>query len=114
MAKTEQGKHPELAVIDVPARDGSLLHITLHRDEKTGAFTYDSELEIQEYVAHGLRPLAQYKAGSFVRAPRRPHGFQLHDLDPGLVIGGHWVIAVSDWIEMLTEDSIDLWKVTVA
>jgi hypothetical protein len=110
---TRAPQHPALAVMDVPARDGSLLHITLHRDEKTGAFTYDSELEIQEYAAHGLRPLAQYKAGSFVLAPRRPHGFQLHDKNPGLTIGGHWVIAVSDWVEMLTEDSIDLWKVRI-
>lgn len=104
-------EHPETVEIDLPSVDGTLLHLVLNREEETGRFTYTSVVEIQEHTSHGLRPLVTYKAGSILRAPRRGRGFMLHDLEPGLTIEDPWIITLSDWIEMFTEASVDVWKV---
>lgn len=107
---TRRGEHPEAAAIDVPAKDGTLLHVTLHREADTGRFTYSSLLEVQGHTAHGLRPLVSYYAGS-IHHVDRARGLCLHDGTPDLLIEGHWLIHLSDWIEMLTEASVDTWGV---
>jgi hypothetical protein len=105
-------QHPETAAIDIPATDGTLLRLTLHREDDSGRFTYASLLEIQEHTASGLRPVMPYSAGSIVRAPNGAKGsLQIHDQVPGLTIERHWLINVADWIEMLTEASVDTWGV---
>lgn len=105
-------QQPETAALDLPATDGTLLRLTLHQDDDTGRFTYASTLEIQEHTEHGLRPVASYSAASVLSMPR-DRGLQMHDQVPGLMIEGHWLITVSDWIEMLTEASVDIWKADV-
>lgn len=102
-------KHPESAEIDVVSQDGTMLRLTLHQDEATRRFTYDSDLGVQEHTPHGLRPLFGYKAGA-IHQVDRTRGLGLHDRIPNLRIGGHWLIVLSDWIEMLTEESVDRWK----
>lgn len=102
-------KSPESVAVDLPAQDGTLLRLTMHLEEKSGRFGYDSLLEVQEHTPHGLRPLVSYRAGSVIHAPREK-GLTLHDQIPGLTIGGHWLIHLSDWIDMMTEESIDIWK----
>jgi len=87
-----------------------MLRLTLHQDEATGRFTYDSDLGVQEHTDHGLRPLFGYKAGAIRHVDRRK-GLGLHDQMPNLRIGGHWLTHLSDWIEMMTEESVDIWKV---
>lgn len=104
--------HPDTAEMDIPAQDGTLLHIVLHKEEDTGRFTYSSMVEVQQHTPYGLRPLVTYRMGSVVRAPRNKL-FGLHDKDPGLAIEGHWLITISDWMEMLSEASVDTWKVDV-
>lgn len=104
--------HPDNAAIDIPAQDGTLLRITLHRESDTGRFTYSSLVDVQRHTPHGLRPVASYRMGPMVRAPRN-RGFGLHAEDPGLTIEGHWMIVIGDWMEMLSEASVDTWKVDV-
>lgn len=104
--------HPETAEIDVPAVDGTLLHIVLNKEEDTGRFTYSSMVEVQQHTPYGLRPLVTYSMGAVLRAPRNKP-FRLHDGDAGLVIEGHWLITVGDWMEMLSEASVDTWKVDI-
>lgn len=103
-------QHPDTVAIDLPAKDGTLLHIVLHKEEDTGRFTYSSLVEVKERTPYGLRPLVAYRAGSVIRAPRHK-GLGLHDGVPGLLIEGHWLTTLSDWIEMLGEASVDTWKV---
>lgn len=103
-------EHPETAEMDVPAADGTLLHLVMNRESDTGRFTYASAVEVQEHTPHGLRPLAAYSAGAFIWAPR-DKGFGLDGDRPGLRIDGHWLITVSDWINMFGEASVDIWGV---
>ena len=99
--------------MDVPAQDGTLLRLTLHQEEGSTRFTYSSMVEVQQHTTHGLRPLVTYRMGSMLRAPRNK-SFSLHDREPGLTIEGHWLITIGDWMEMLTEASIDTWKVATS
>ena len=110
MTQEKVREHPETVEIDIPARDGTLLHLVMNQEEGTGRFTYSSVVEVQEHTTHGLRPSVTYKAGGILRAPRRTQGFGLHDLEPGLTIERHWMITLSDWIEMFTEASADVWS----
>lgn len=104
--------HPDNAAIDVPAQDGTLLRLTLHRESDTGRFTYSSMVDVQRHTPFGLRPVASYRMGSMARAPR-DRSFGLHGNDLGLTIEGHWLITIGDWMEMLSEASVDTWKVDI-
>ena len=102
--------HPETVEIDIPSMDGTLLHLVMNQEEGTGRFTYSRTIEFQQHTPYGLRPIAVFPAGGILRAPR-DRGFGLHGGDPDLRIEGHWMITLSDWIEMFTEASVDIWKV---
>lgn len=100
---------PESAAIDLPARDGTLLHLTLHRDEELpgGGFSGNSLLEVQEHTTHGLRPVAGYRLRSVLAVEG---DFGLHDGTPDLTIERHWLTTLTDWLIMLVEASTDTWK----
>ncbi|AXH66416.1 hypothetical protein SEA_SATIS_267 [Streptomyces phage Satis] len=103
-------KIPETVAIDLPARDGTLLHLTLHQDENfpSGGFSNDSLLEVQEHTEHGLRPLVAYRVGSVLAVEG---DLTLHDGTPDLTIERHWLTTLADWLIMMAESSIDVWRV---
>lgn len=104
---------PDEMAIDIPARDGTLLHITLRRDDD-GAFGEKSQVEVQEHTAHGLRPLTTFTAiaiqGAAAWSPLRRGGLQIHDQVPGLTIESHWLTTLTDWLLMAAETDIDVWS----
>jgi hypothetical protein len=104
---------PDQMAIDVPTMDGTLLHLTMNRDE-AGHFSDDSPVAVEQHTANGLRPLVGYRANAFRHAaqwrPGKPSQLQLHDLEPGLTIEGHWLTTLSDWILMAAETDIDVWS----
>lgn len=110
---TDTANKPDEMVIDVPARDGTLLHLTMRRDD-AGLFTEDSPVEIQIHTSAGLRPAANYRAVAFGQAarwiPGRVSQLQLHDLEPGLTIESHWLTTVTDWTMMAAEADLDIWS----
>lgn len=106
------GKPNEMS-IDIPAQDGTLLHLTLHRDG-AGLFGGESQVEVQQHTAHGLRPLASYGAVALQEAAAwRPGGkseLRLHDQVPSLTIESHWLTTLTDWTLMAAETDLDLWS----
>ncbi len=96
--------------MDIPATDGTLLRFTLHPDKKReGAFTGDSTVEIQRHTTTGLRPVAAYHATHFANADwSRP--LRMHDGDPDLAVEGAWRSVVMDWMSMMCDASLDLWR----
>lgn len=108
-----QENKPDEMVIDIPARDGTLLRLTMRQDD-AGQFGDDSPVQVQRHTAAGLRPVVGYRASAFRHAaawrPGKPSQLQLHDLEPGLTIEGHWLTTVTDWTLMAAETDIDVWS----
>lgn len=108
-----QENKPDEMAIDVPARDGTLLRLTMRRDS-AGLFGDDSPVEIQQHTPTGLRPLVGYYARAFRQADAGrfdgPSRLQLHDLEPGLTIERHWLTTATDWMLMAAETDIDIWS----
>jgi hypothetical protein len=106
-------KKPDQMMIDVPAKDGTLLRLTMNRDE-AGHFSDDSPVAVEWHTAGGLRPLYGYYANAFRNAARWAPGrvvqLQLHDQEPGLTIESQWLTAVVDWISMAADTDIDVWR----
>lgn len=104
---------PDEMVIDVPAKGGTLLRLTMRRDSAE-LFSDDSPVEVQRHTTAGLRPLVACKAMAFRHAaqwrPGKPSQLQLHDLEPELTIEGHWLTTIVDWTMMAAETDIDVWS----
>lgn len=105
---SEIKSHPSSVAINVPSEDGSLLRFTLNQDPEARAFTEESLLEVEEQTGYGLRPLVTYRVQSFLQASRG-RDFKLHDGESGLRIHGGWMVHLFDWIEMMTDDSSEIW-----
>lgn len=110
---TEKTSRPDEMAIDIPAKDGTLLRLTMRQDD-AGTFGDDSPVEIQIHTSAGLRPAVSYKAMAFRHAadwrPGKPSQLQIHDLDPGLTIERNWLTTITDWILMAADTDIDIWS----
>lgn len=89
--------------MDVAAKDGSPLRMTLHRTDE-GHIELDSLVEISEYHHGRLRRMATYRLNSILAAER---DLNLHDLDPGLTIERPWLVTFGDWVQLMTEALVD-------
>lgn len=104
---------PDEMSIDIPASDGTLLHLTMRRDE-AGRFSEKSEVEIQGHTPGGLRPLTSFRAGDFAKAsgwiPGGRGGLMLSDPMPNIRIESHWLGTLTDWTLMAADTDIDIWR----
>ena len=107
-----QNLHQEMS-IDLPAQDGTLLRITMHRDGQ-GSFSGESQVAVQQHTRNGLHGLVTYSASGVQEAaawrPMRPVELRLHDQVPGLTIKGAPLNALVDWIVLTFEADLDIWR----
>lgn len=88
--------------MDVVARDGTLLRLTVHRT-CGGYVDLDNLLEISEHCAGRLRLMVAYTVQGFLAAADDHGRLTLHDGVPSLVIERDWMTAAADWLQMLDE-----------
>lgn len=100
---------PESVCIDIPAEDGTLLRFTVHRDGHGGFFS-DAQAEVQRHTDHGLRPVAAYTVGALLNVE---WNLTLHDGDQGMTVARHWMVTLCDWLILMAESGIDIWKVAI-
>lgn len=99
---------PESACIELPAEDGTLLRFTVHRDEQ-GGFFGGARVEVQRHTEHGLRPVASYTSEVLLGTE---WNLILHDGGKKVIVARHWMVTLSDWLLLMAESGIDIWKAT--
>lgn len=99
---------PESVCIDLPAEDGTLLRFTVHRDAQ-GGFFGGAQVEVQRHTEHGLRPVAAYTSEALLGVE---WNLILHDGNKEMTVARHWMVTLSDWLLLMAESGIDIWKAT--
>lgn len=99
--------HTPTLSMDVVAKDGSLLRMTVHRTDE-GHVELDNLVEIAEHYHGRLRPMVAYRLRNILAAER---DLTLHDQDPGLTIERPWLDLFGHWVlftaERLTDAQVD-------
>jgi hypothetical protein len=96
----------ETLSMDVVAKDGTLLRLTVHRTD-AGHIELANTLEIAEHRQGDLRPLAAYTVQSFLSAADDYGTLTLPAGVPNLKIERDWMLTAADWLQMLSEDLTD-------
>jgi hypothetical protein len=92
--------------MDVVARDGTILCLTVHRTD-AGRVELDNLLEVAERRAGSLHPLAAYTVKGFLAAADDRGELTLHDQVPGLAIDRPMMVTAGDWLQWLAEALTD-------
>lgn len=95
--------HAPALSMDVVAKDGTLLRLTVHRTSD-GSLDSDSLLEVFEHYWGRLRPMVTYKVQSFLDAAEDRGELTLHSRYPDLKIERGWMTTAADWLQMLDEN----------
>lgn len=90
--------------MDVLAEGGIPLRLTVHRTD-AGHVELDNLLEAAELRSDGTDPpLRAYTVHGFLSSVDDSGRVILPAADRDLVIEGHWMTTVGDWLVMLSED----------
>lgn len=103
MQSTEVVGPANTMAMDVVAKDGTILRLTVHRTDE-GHVELDSLVEVAEHYSGGLRPLVAYR----LRSMLVDGDLTLHDQVPGLVIEQPWLITFGNWAWLAAETLTDM------
>lgn len=93
---------PSPLSMDVLARDGQVLRLTVHQTD-AGHVELDNLLEVAEVLRVGSLVLVRaYSVHGFL-ASADDHNTVVLNAESDMVIEGDWMTTIGDWLQMLAE-----------